>query len=144
MEWGAKENGTGGNTQTNPQRTTTSGVERQGGGGTTTALKEGEGGEGGEPGYTPTPEDLCLREVYGDWVNANPGTHLDSGIGDDTTWQVWWRDLAVMPSRRYDAPSGKFGKRFVVTLGGDLRGMRDIQWDSERFIVFQMVILKRA
>ena len=39
---------------------------------------------GDEPGYNPTPEDLCLWEVYGDWVNANPGTHLDGGIrGDD-------------------------------------------------------------
>ena len=58
-----------------------------------------------EPGYTPTSEDLHIREVYEDWVHANSGTHLDGGIHDDSAWQAWWRDLAVMPSRRYDALS---------------------------------------
>ena len=69
-----------------------------------------------EPGYNPTPEDLRIREVYGYWVHADPGTHLDGGVRDDSAGQVWWRDLAVMPSRRYDAPSGKVGRRFVRTL----------------------------
>ena len=31
------------------------------------------------PRYFSTPEDLRLREVYGDWVHQNPGTHLDGG-----------------------------------------------------------------
>ena len=44
---------------------------------------DGEGESGDEPGYNPTPEDLRLREVYGDWVHGNPGTHLDGGITDD-------------------------------------------------------------
>ena len=68
------------------------------------------------PGYVLTPEDLRLREVYGNWVHGNPGTHLYSGIKDDSAWQAWWRDLAVMPSRRYDAPSGEVGQRFVIIL----------------------------
>ena len=84
-----------------------------------------EGEEGDEPGYTPTPEDLGIQEVYGVWVHANPGTHLDGGIGDDTAWKVWWRDLTVMTLRRYDAPSGKVGRRFVKTLRGELWGVRD-------------------
>ena len=58
---------------------------------------DGEGEKGDVPGYTPTPEDLRLREVYGDWVHGNPGTHLDGGISEDGRWQKWWRDLAVMP-----------------------------------------------
>ena len=70
------------------------------------------------PCYTPNPEDLRLREVYRDWVHANPGTHLEGGIGDNVAWQAWWRDLAVMPSRHYDMPSGKVGRRFVRTLRG--------------------------
>ena len=78
-----------------------------------------------------------LREVYGDWVHANPGTHLDGGIRDDLALQAWWRDLAVMPSMRYDAPSGRVGRRFVGTLGADLKGVRDRLWNSERFIVFR-------
>ena len=61
------------------------------------------------PGYVPTPEDLRLREVYRDWVHNNPGTHLDGSVKDESAWQAWWPDLAVIPSRRYDAPSGKVG-----------------------------------
>ena len=95
-------------------------------------------------GYTPTPEDLSLREVYGDWVHANPGTHLEGGIRDDSAWQAWWHDRAVMTSRRYDAPSGRVGRRFVGTLGAELKGVRDRLWNLEWFIVFQTVILQRA
>ena len=106
--------------------------------------EEGEGAAGDEPGYTPTPEDLHIQEVYGYWVHANPGTHVDRGICDNSAWQAWWRDLSVMPSRRYDAPSGRVGQRFVGTLGVDLKGVRDRLWNSELFIVFHTVILQQA
>ena len=103
------------------------------------------GGENGDvPWYTPTPEDLRLREVYGDWVHGNPGTHLDGGISEDGRWQKWGRDLAVMPPRRYDAPSGKVGRRFVNVLVREMRGMLDRRWNAECFIVFQTVTLQRA
>ena len=36
------------------------------------------------PGYHSAPEDLRLQEVYGYWVHANPGTHLDGGVRDDS------------------------------------------------------------
>ena len=72
------------------------------------------------PGYILIPEDLRLRELYRDWVHGNPGTHLDGGVKDDSAWQAWWRDLAVIPLRRYDAPSGKVGRRFVGMLGADM------------------------
>ena len=95
-------------------------------------------------GYTPVLEDLRLWEVYRDWVHTNPGTHLYGRIGDGETWQEWWRDLTVIPSQRYDAPIRKVGRHFLVALVGELRGVRDRQWNSERFIVFQTVILQRA
>ena len=50
---------------------------------TETPPEEGEGTAGDMPGYNPTPEDLCLREVYGDWVHDNPGTHLGGGVCND-------------------------------------------------------------
>ena len=111
---------------------------------TTTPPEYIEGMAGDVLGYQPTPEDQRLREVYGDWVHANSGTHLDGGVRNDSTWQAWWRDLAVMPSRRYDAPSGKVGQSFVGTLREDMKGVRDRRWNSERFIVFQTMILQRA
>ena len=46
--------------------------------------EDGEGTAGDVPGYNPTPEDLRLREVYGDWVHENPGTHLDGGVRDNS------------------------------------------------------------
>ena len=46
--------------------------------------------------------------------------------------------------RRYDALSGKFGRRFVGTLGEELKEVRDRRWNSERFIIFQTVMLQHA
>ena len=84
---------------------------------TATQLDDGNGTAGDVPGYQPTPEDLRLRDFYGDWIHANPSTRLVGGIRDDLAWQACWNDLAVMPLRRYDAPNGKVGQRFVGTLG---------------------------
>ena len=97
---------------------------------TETPKEEGKGTTGDDPGYNPTLEDLHLREVYGDWVHANPGTDLDRGVRDDSARQAWWRDLAVMTLRRYDMPSGRVGLRFVGTLGVELKGVWDRQWNS--------------
>ena len=124
--------------------TTTTNPTRRRGGPKDAPADDGEGEKGYVPGYTPTPEDLRLREVYGDWVHQNPGTHLDGGISEDGRWQRWWRDLSVMPPHRYDAPSGKVGRRFVNILVRELRGMLDRRWNAERFIVFQTVTLQRA
>ena len=118
------------------------GTAQRGTGSHLTATTEGEGTEGDELGYKPTPEDLRLREVYGDWVHANSGTQLDGGISDDTEWKAWWHNLAVRTSRRYEAPSGRVGRRFVRTLGKELWGVRDRLLNSERLIIFQTVILK--
>ena len=87
--------------------------------------EQGEGTTGDVPGYNPNPEDLRIWEVHEDWVHANPGTHMDGGVRNNSAWQAWWRDLTVMPSRRYDAPRGRFGRRFVGTLGEELKGVQD-------------------
>ena len=73
----------GGREQTLAPHTKTSGASRRGEDNQTTATREGEGKEGDEPGYNPTPEDICLQEVYRDWVHANPCTHLNGGISNN-------------------------------------------------------------
>ena len=78
---------------------------------------------GDKLGYTLTPEDLRLREVYRYWVHTNPRTHLDSSIGKDASWKVSWRYLVVMSSRHYDALIRKFGRRFFEMLEGELSGV---------------------
>ena len=92
----------------------------------------------------PDPGGLTSPGGLRDWVHRNPGMHLDGGLSDDLAWQLWWLDLALMPLRRYDAPSGKVGRRFVRILGAEMQGVRDRRGSSEPFIFFQTVILKRA
>ena len=41
-----------------------------------------------------------------------------------------------MPTQRYDAPSGKVGKRFVGILSVELDGVRARKWNAERVIIF--------
>ena len=129
--------------QTRPGRAANEIGKGKADGNTATTPVEGEGMVGEDLGYNPTPEDLHFWEVYGDWLHANTGTHLDRDFHDDSAWQAWWRDLAVMPSRRYGTSSGRIGRRFVRTLGVEFKGVLDRQWNSERFIVFQTVILQR-
>ena len=125
-----------------PPHTETRKAERRDGTDPQFESQDEEGEEGDLPDYTPTPEDLRIKEVYGDWVNANAGNHLHGGIKDKGGRQGQRRDILVMPSCRYDALSGKVGRRFIRTFNNNMRGVRDIRWKSEWFIVFQIVILK--
>ena len=76
-------------TRRHEMTTTTQTRRRKGAAAAPTTMDDGEGENGDVPGYAPTPEDLRLREVYGDWVHGNPGTHLDGGIPEDGLWQGW-------------------------------------------------------
>ena len=75
--------------RTRPGRAAKEMGEGKAGGNTATTPLEGEGAAGDDLGYTLTPEELRLREVYRDWVHANPGTHLDGGVQDDSASQAW-------------------------------------------------------
>lgn len=96
------------------------------------------------PGATISEADLKLLEVYGDYIHQNDGSQLDGGIEDDLVWQARWRQLIALPSQRYDAPSGAVGRRFIRILTEELEGIVRRKWNSERFIVFQMVVLQRS
>ena len=77
-----------------PEMTTPTQTRRQkGAAAAPTKTDDREGENGDVPGYVPTPEDLCLREVYGDWVHGNPGTHLPAG----SIVSVWWHDRKFTP-----------------------------------------------
>ena len=49
-----------------------------------------------------------------------------------------------MPSWHYDTPSGKVGRRFIGALVKELHGIWERRRKSERFILFQTVIMKLA
>ena len=77
-------------------------------------------------------------------MHQNPGDHLDGGITEDSKCKAWWGKLLGMPTQRYYAPSGKFGKRFMEIFLIELDRVRTRKWIAERVIVFQSVILQRA
>ena len=49
-----------------------------------------------------------------------------------------------MTYHHYDVPTGKVRRRFVVALVEELCRVQDRLWNSERFVVFQTLILQRA
>jgi hypothetical protein len=69
---------------------------------------------------------------------------LSGGVANNQQWQDYWRQLIVYPSSTYDAPSGAVGRRFVEKLAELLDGIRDRKLNSEKFIVFQIVIMQRS
>ena len=62
---------------------------RRGDADATGATAEGERESGDVLGYVPTPEDLRLREVYGDWVHGTRAgsQRMENGRdGGVTSW----------------------------------------------------------
>ena len=100
--------------------------------------------DGDVPGSSLSDADQKMDKVYGDHVHQNPGKHLTGGIADDALWQERWLQLASFPSHAYDVPSGAVGKRFVERVAEELKGIRSRKWNSERFLVLQVVILQRS
>jgi hypothetical protein len=96
------------------------------------------------PDYILTDADRMMDGVYGDHIHQNDGSHLTGGVSDDIDWQGYWRRLIVFPSKAYDVPSGAAGKRFVRMVASMLNGVKKRKWNSEKFIVFQMVVLQRT
>jgi hypothetical protein len=105
---------------------------------------EEERNVGDLPGAHISEADLLLEKVFGDYVHQNPGTHLNGGIADDVDWQEYWSRLIVFPGSQYDAPKGAVGRRFVEMVADLLDGVKNRKLNSEKFLVFQMVILQRT
>ena len=69
------------------------------------------------------------------------GTHLRGGIHDDQSWQYMWTKIVGIPSRQVDVPKGNIGRRFVEVLACELDGIRTRKWNSEKLLVYQVVVL---
>jgi hypothetical protein len=88
--------------------------------------------------------DLLMDKVYGDHVHQNPGQHLHGGIEDEACWQNHWRRPVVYAAQTRNTPSGAVGRCFVEKLAELLEGIQNCNWNSERLIIFSMVILQRT
>jgi hypothetical protein len=106
--------------------------------------RRGENAVGDLPGAIVSDADRMLDKVYGDHVHENPGTYLNGGIEDDAMWQRYHRRLIVYPSQRYDAPNGNVGHCLVETMTSLFEGIRSRKWNSERFLLFQIVLLQQT
>ena len=62
---------------------------------------------------------------------------------DNKVWQVRWKEVVKLPPQRYDVPTGRIGRLSVSAVAFELEGVVKRQWNSEKFIVFQAVILQR-
>eukprot|EP00957_Ditylum_brightwellii_P179093 13643464-Ditylum_brightwellii.AAC.1 len=91
-----------------------------------------------------TEVDKELVEVYGDTVHLNDGAHLDGGVPDDKDWQQRWIQLTAVPSKHYDVPKGPVGRRFIEVYAKLMDGCIERLWNSEKFLVFPMVMLQRV
>jgi hypothetical protein len=96
------------------------------------------------PNASISEADRKLMEVYGDYIHQNDGSHLDRDMKEDYVWQLRWRKLVALPCQRYNAPGGAVGCHFVQLLTEEINVICGRKWNSERFIVFQMVILQKS
>ena len=60
------------------------------------------------PDFTPKRAHLFLREVYGDFLHHNYGSHLDGGVAYNDIWQHCWRRLAAQSASWYATPPCEF------------------------------------
>lgn len=96
--------------------------------------------------YAKDNEDLSSKElvekVYEDKLQTDD-TILEMNE-EELKWRNRWEMVIAIPSRRYIAPKGQAGKRFVGILMKELEGVRLGKWNSERVIVFQAVMMQHS
>ena len=62
---------------------------------------------------------------------------------DDTVWQEYYKDLVTYTPSHYTLPKTAIGQRFLDTLAKLLHGIVDRHHNSEKFLIFVLVILQR-
>ena len=85
------------------------------------------------------------RQVTSGWgENETSTTTLNGGIPDDQLWQSYYNRLAKLPQVHYELPSGQVGARFLNTLASLTNGIVKREHNSEKMLLFAMVILPRV
>ncbi len=87
--------------------------------------------------------DTELLHLYGDTVHRNLGTHLTGDINDDPKWYYLWFQLISYHHPLYTPPQSKLGRDIVKTLANEFQGVRDRKWNSEKALLFPIIILRK-
>ena len=93
--------------------------------------------------YQLSQADAALDLVYGDHIHQNDGSQLDGGIIDDLVWQNYYKLLVTYTPSQYTVPRNSLGQRFLDTLSGLITGIVHRQHNSEKLLVFILVMLQR-
>ncbi len=93
-----------------------------------------------------TAADQRLLGIFGNTIHLNNGTHLNGGIGaaEDAKWQRLYNHVTTCSLPLYNLPNGQWAHRFLMMLTYLWVGVIHWRWNSERPLVFQVVILHRV
>ena len=81
--------------------------------------------------------DAKLEEVYGEPIlNESEQPRTDP-------WYARWEKTVRLSFRRYHLPNGNVGRKFVETLAKEIDLVAEKKTNSERLIVYQVLILQR-
>ncbi len=89
------------------------------------------------------PIDTKLIKLYGDTVHRNIGTHLNGNIDNDSQWYYLWFQLISYHHPLYTPPQSKLGCDIIKTLSEEFQGVRNRQWNSEKALLFPIIILRK-
>ncbi len=92
---------------------------------------------------TEHPIDTELIKLYGDTVHRNLGTHLTGDIENDSQWYYLWFQLISYHHPLYNPPQSKLGRDIVKTLAEEFQGVRERKWNSEKALLFPIIILRK-
>ncbi len=87
--------------------------------------------------------DTELIKLYGDTVHRNLGTHLTGNIDNDSQWYYIWFQLISYHHPLYSPPQSKLGRDIVKTLSQEFQGVRERKWNSEKALLFPIIILRK-
>ncbi len=92
---------------------------------------------------TEHPIDTELIKLYGDTVHRNLGTHLTGNIDNNSQWYYLWFQLISYHHPLYTPPQSKLGRDIVKTLTEEFQGVREQKWNSEKALLFPIIILRK-
>ena len=92
-----------------------------------------------------TGADDLLYEVYGDTPHHNTGEHMPGGINPvlDAFWRRQYKIVVLSKLKLVELPTGKTSEMIVNTLMAKFKGVREQKRNSERPLVFLVVILRQ-